>query len=126
LAVQRELFLALGKYVPFAQHGGSGAASLVRGLVGKNNINTHYLVSGANSLLTYVEDHAAAIRLGDKKYAGTGMFVQMVQAVAEAALAKLQETGSRDSGETLATILCEVLPQRPSSDRSRVIDPNAE
>ena len=124
--VQRELFLAVGKYVPFAQHGGTGAAFLVRGLVGKNNINTHYLVAGANALADYTEKHAAGIRLGDKKFAGTGMFVEMIQAVAAATLVKLQETGSRDSGDVVAEILQNLPPQKSQADKSRVVDPDAE
>lgn len=126
LAVQRELFLAVGKYVPFAQHGGSGAASLVRGLVGKNNINTHYLVTGANTLADYIEKHAAGIRLGDKKFAGTGMFVEMIQAVAAATLAKLQETGSRDSGDIVANLLLSLPSEQSASDKTRVVDLDAE
>lgn len=124
--VQRELFLAVGRYVPFAQHGGTGAASLVKGLVGKNNINTHYLVVGANALTDYVEQHAAGIRLGDKRHAGTGMFVQMLTAVVEATLAKLKETGSRDTGDLLTGVL-DQLPQ-PSLAQAgpREVDPHAE
>lgn len=125
-AVQRELFLAVGRYVPFAQHGGTGAASLVRGLVGKNNINTHYLVAGANALTDYVEQHSAGIRLGDKKHAGTGMFVQMLQSVATAVLNKLTETGSRDSGPQVAEALRALPPLERKSDRSRVVDQHAE
>lgn len=124
--VQRELFLAVGRYVPFAQHGGTGAASLVKGLVGKNNINTHYLVAGANALTDFVEKHAAGIRLGDKKYAGTGMFMQMLTAVTDATLAKLGETGSRNAGRALSAVIAAVPEQLPSSEGQREVDPHAE
>ena len=39
-AVQREIIKESGYYAPFAQHGGTGAKQLARGLVAKNNINT--------------------------------------------------------------------------------------
>lgn len=123
--VQRELFLAVGRYVPFAQHGGTGAASLAKGLVGKNNINTHYLVAGANALTDFVEKHAAGIRLGDKKYAGTGMFMEMLTAVADATLAKLGETGSRDTGKALSSVIAAIPEQAPVADQ-REVDPHAE
>lgn len=109
LAVQREIYRSTGgRYVPFAQHGGTGAASLARGLVGKNNINTHYLVAGANALADHVQAHVDGIRAGDKKYAGTGIYLQMLQATAEAALKKLGETGSLDKGPELAQAIAGV------------------
>lgn len=125
--VQRALFLNCGRYIPFAQHGGTGAASVERGLVGKNNINTHYLVAGANSLADHVSSHIDGIRAGDKKYCGTGLFTDMIQVEAEAALAKLQETGSINTGPALA----EVLTRVPRSTRVEAganieLDPYAE
>lgn len=103
--VQGELFRACGRYIPFAQHGGTGAASLARGLVGKNNVNTHYLVAGANALADWVEANGSQIRVGEKKYSGTNMFIHMLQAEAEAALAKLEETGSLHTGDKLQDII---------------------
>lgn len=99
--VQNTLYKAIGHYVPFAQHGGTGAARVARGLVGKNNVNTHFLVAGANAIGEYSIKNIEGIRAGDKKYCGTTMFNNYLTAVAEAALFKLEEAGSRDIGQLL-------------------------
>ncbi len=125
--VQRALFLSCGRYIPFAQHGGTGAASVERGLVGKNNINTHYLVAGANSLADHVASHMDGIRAGDKKYCGSGIFTDMIQVEAEAALAKLLETGSINTGSALAEVLARVpRSTRVEATASTKLDPYAE
>lgn len=124
--VQRALFLSCGRYVPFAQHGGTGAASVERGLVGKNNINTHYLVAGANALADHVASHTGGIRAGDKKYCGTGIFTNMIQVEAEAALAKLQETGSINTGSALAEVLARIPCSAPIEAAETELDPYAE
>lgn len=125
--VQRALFMNCGRYIPFAQHGGTGAASVERGLVGKNNINTHYLVAGANSLADHVAKHMDGIRAGDKKYCGSGLFTDMIQVEAEAALAKLRETGSINTGPALAEVLAR-LPQYTQVEAGPAVelDPYAE
>ncbi len=125
--VQRALYLNCGRYIPFAQHGGTGAASVERGLVGKNNINTHYLVAGANSLADHVAQHMDGIRAGDKKYCGTGLFTDMIQVEAQAALVKLEETGSLNTGSALAEVLANVprLPQVEVASQTEP-DPYAE
>jgi len=64
---QRALFQELGEYIPFAQHGRTGAAQVIRGLVGKNNINTQYLVDGTNYFADYYEKNKDGIRKGNKK-----------------------------------------------------------
>ncbi|MGI6357368.1 MAG: class II fructose-bisphosphate aldolase [Bacillota bacterium] len=124
--VQRELFLAVGKYVPFAQHGGTGAASIAKGLVGKNNINTHYLVAGANALADWVEKNVEGIRQGDKKCAGTGLFMPMIQAVVDATLGKLQEAGSRDTGDQVQAVLARLPQVKQTEERFREVDHHAE
>ncbi|MBT9133918.1 MAG: hypothetical protein DDT38_00644 [Firmicutes bacterium] len=101
LVVQTALYRALGRYIPFAQHGGTGAAKVARGLVGKNNVNTHFLVAGALAMAEYGLAHIDGIRAGDKKYCGATVFNNYLQAVAEAALFKLEETGSRNLGSML-------------------------
>ncbi len=108
--VQSALFKAFGRYIPFAQHGGTGAAKVARGLVGKNNINTHFLVAGALAMAEYGLAHIDGIRAGDKKYCGAAVFNNYLQAVAEAALSKLEETGSRNLGTVLRHSLS-VAPQ---------------
>ena len=99
--VQAALFKSLGRYIPFAQHGGTGAAKVARGLVGKNNVNTHFLVAGALAMAEYGLAHIEGIRAGDKKYCGATAFNNYLQAVAEAALFKLGETGSQNLGSVL-------------------------
>ena len=93
-AIQRALMVECGRYIPFAQHGGTGAASLARGLVGKNNINTQYLVDGANFLADHVEASVEGIRAGDKKFCGTGVYNGMVIPEAERCVEKIKETGT--------------------------------
>ena len=93
-ATQRALMLELGRYIPFAQHGGTGAATLVRGLVGKNNINTQYLVDGANFLADHVGACLEGIRAGEKQACGTGLYNGMVLPEARRCVAKLKETGT--------------------------------
>jgi fructose/tagatose bisphosphate aldolase len=103
--VQRKLFLETGDYIPFAQHGGTGAARVVHGLVGKDNINTNYLVVGANAFADHYEANAKAFRAGDKKACGTVIYNLMVQAVYEATIVKLKETGSYQKGPKLSSII---------------------
>ncbi len=99
--VQRKLYLETGEYVPFAQHGGTGAARVALGLVGKDNINTKYLVAGANAVADHVEANIKAIRAGDKKACGTIIHDLMVMAIYKAAIEKLKETGSYQKGSML-------------------------
>ena len=99
--VQSTLYKTIGRYIPFAQHGGSGAAKVARGLVGKNNVNTHFLVAGATAIGEYSVNNIEGIRAGDKKYCGTSIFTNYLTAVAEAALFKLEEAGSKNLGKLL-------------------------
>ena len=103
--VQRKLYLETGDYVPFAQHGGTGAARVALGLVGKDNINTKYLVAGANTVADHVEANLKAIRAGDKKACGTVIHDLMVMAVYQATIDKLKETGSYQKGPTLRAVI---------------------
>jgi len=103
--VQRKLFLETGDYVPFAQHGGTGAAKVVRGLVGKDNINTRYLVVGANAFADHYEANKEAVRAGAKSACGTKIYNLMVQAVYNATIEKLKETGSYQKGPLLRSVI---------------------
>lgn len=100
--VQATLYRTVGRYIPFAQHGGTGAAKVARGLVGKNNVNTLFLVSGALAIGEYSVKNIEGMRAGDKKYCGPAMFNSYLHAVANAALYKLEEAGSLNLGELLA------------------------
>jgi len=108
--VQAALFRALGRYIPFAQHGGTGAAQVARGLVGKNNVNTHFLVAGALAMAEYGVENIAGISAGDKKFCGATVFNDYIHAVAEATLFKLSETGSRNLGEALQAVFGALAP----------------
>ncbi|MCD6465063.1 class II fructose-bisphosphate aldolase [Candidatus Bathyarchaeota archaeon] len=104
-AVQRALFLEVGKYVPFAQHGGTGAARVALGLVGKDNVNTNFLVAGANAFADHYEANKEAIRAGEKKACGTTIYKLMTMAVYNATIEKLKETNCYQKGSMLKSIV---------------------
>jgi fructose/tagatose bisphosphate aldolase len=103
--VQRTLLLEVGEYIPFAQHGGTGAARVAWGLVGKDNINTNYLVAGANAFADHYEANREAVRAGDKKACGTDIYILMTMATYNAAIEKLKETNSYQKGPMLKSII---------------------
>jgi len=103
--VQKKLFLETGDYIPFAQHGGTGAAKVVCGLVGKDNINTRYLVVGANVFADHYEANKEAVRAGEKGACGTKIYDLMVRAIYEAAIEKLKETRSYQKGDLLSSAI---------------------
>lgn len=92
--VQREIMKTIGRYVPFAQHGGTGARTLARGLVGKDNVNTLFLVAGARALRDYALARSLEITRGIKSACGPTMYLVASQAIYEACTAKLKECGT--------------------------------
>lgn len=102
--VQKALWKATGRHIPFAQHGGTGAARLVRGLVAKNNINTQYLVDAANWFGDHYDKNSAGIRAGEKKYCGTGIFLGMLGAQRDRCIEKIKETNTFGWAPTLCEI----------------------
>lgn len=94
-----------GRYVPFVQHGGTGAAQVARGLVGKNNINTKFLVVAANNLADHVQANLAGIRAGDKDFCGVKIYNDATLAMARAAVDKLIEGGGYDVGGELEPVV---------------------
>ncbi|MGI6642472.1 MAG: class II fructose-bisphosphate aldolase [Bacillota bacterium] len=98
---QRAILKATGRYTPFAQHGGTGAKRVVRGLVGKNNVNTHFLVVGARCLAAYVNRNADDIAKGRKSVSGPVMHIAAGRAIMEAAVAKMKECGTYGMYATL-------------------------
>lgn len=115
--VHREVLQTVGRYVPFAQHGGTGAASLARGLVGKNNVATRFLVVAANYLADYTRDNLDGIRAGVKAACGVAMYEGMTEAVAGATVEKLKECGSYGRGPEVAGILGFDRPDLPVPGR---------
>lgn len=111
--VQKTLFKEMGQYIPFAQHGGTGAARVIKGLVGKNNINTNYLVVEANFLYEWMQKYGEGVRGGDKKVCGTSIYTGMVAPVTQAAIEKLKECGTYQIGPEIIEYL------RKSSDMTR-------
>lgn len=104
-AVQSRLLRAAGRYVPFCQHGGTGAARLALGLVGKNNVNTHFLVAGADALADKVLAELDRIRAGAKDACGPGLYGAAVEAIQAAAVDKLKEARTYGTGPALAEFL---------------------
>ena len=104
-AVQTRILQVAGRYVPFAQHGGTGAALLALGLVGKNNVNTHFLVAAANRITDRTLADVDRIRAGVKEACGTGLYTGAEEAVREATVQKLKETGTFGAAIRLAAFV---------------------
>ncbi len=92
--VQREIMRVSGRYVAFAQHGGTGAKEIARGLVGKNNVNTHFLVTAAQSVAMHVAKYKEGIALGRKSASGTGLYTSAARAVMYATIEKMKACGT--------------------------------
>jgi len=102
--VQRTVMLESGVYAPFAQHGGTGTATMPRGLVGKTNVNTAMLVAGTNARLDFFLDNWRGIRGGDKKPCGTDVETKVyLQAVYEEAKRRMLGAGTRGGLGTYQT-----------------------
>ncbi|MGI6162573.1 MAG: class II fructose-bisphosphate aldolase [Bacillota bacterium] len=93
-AVQREIIKESGYYAPFAQHGGTGAKQLARGLVAKNNINTYFLVTMAQHLLGHFTANQESVRQGKKGACGSNIYISASESVSTAAVEKLEEAGT--------------------------------
>jgi fructose/tagatose bisphosphate aldolase len=92
--VQREIIRTAGRYVPFAQHGGTGAKEVARGLVAKNNVNTYFLVTAARSIAMHVVEHHEGIAQGRKAACGPGMYLAASAAVLDSTIEKIRECGT--------------------------------
>ncbi len=91
---QRRIMETVGFYVPFAQHGGTGAKRIIKGLVGKNNVNTQFLVAGARCLSAFVSRNQRDIELGRKSASGPVMHISAGRAILNEAVAKMKECAS--------------------------------
>lgn len=92
--VQREIIKEAGYYAPFAQHGGTGAKQLAKGLVAKNNVNTHFLVTMAQNLLGHFMKNKELIEQGQKSACGSDIYLAAAEAVCQAAVEKMKEGGT--------------------------------
>lgn len=92
--VQREIIKTCGRYVPFAQHGGTGAKRIARGLVGKNNVNTFFLVEAAQKFMAHAFASRDRIEAGEKSACGSQVYLSLSEAIMEAAVGKLNECGT--------------------------------
>ncbi|MEW6524002.1 MAG: class II fructose-bisphosphate aldolase [Bacillota bacterium] len=122
--VQKAILGRTGRYVPFAQHGGTGAAGLARGLVGKNNVNTGFLVAGANAVAAYAAKNLDGIRRGDKAAAGVALYLTAIEATRLETIRRLQEAGTWQAGKDL---FLDEVPRITGVDRPEpVLDPDRE
>ncbi len=92
--VQRQILKTTGRYVPFAQHGGTGAKRVSRGLVAKDNVNTLFLVTAAQYFAQHTDKNREAIMQGKKSASGASMYVSASRSIMEAAVRKLKECGT--------------------------------
>ncbi len=104
-AVQQRILQITGRYVPFAQHGGTGAARLVVGLVGKNNVNTHFLAVAANRLADITAADGDRIRAGVKDACGPSLYEGAVEAIRAATVDKLKEAGTHGASPAIDSFL---------------------
>ncbi len=97
--VQRAIIEQTGVYAPFAQHGGTGSAGVAKGLVGKTNINTAFLVAGSQARYEHFDAVGDKVRTGDKSACGTGVETDVyLEAVYNEAFNRIEPTGSWQSG----------------------------
>jgi len=104
--VQRTIIEQAGIYAPFAQHGGTGAAAVTRGLVGKTNVSTAFLVEGSQARHEHFSQHAEQVRAGDKNICGTDVETHVyLEAVYNSVIERFLTTGSYQRGPEVAGLL---------------------
>ena len=97
--VERYIIAATGVYAPFAQHGGTGSAGVAKGLIGKTNINTAFLVCGSQARYRHFAADPSKVEAGDKKICGTDVETNVyLESVYNEAVARIAPTGSQNSG----------------------------
>lgn len=107
-AVQRTIIEETGFYAAYAQHGGTGAADVSKGLVGKTNVNTAFLVAGSCARADHFLDNIDAVRAGSKGICGTDVETQVyLEAVYNAAVERYKTTGSWQTGPECREFLVE-------------------
>lgn len=103
--IQWSLYKIRGRHIPFAQHGGTGSSKIIKGLVGKYNINTQYLYAGAKAELDRCKELEDQINGRVKKAIGTDRFLEEIAKVRETALSYLKSTGAYGLAPKLREIL---------------------
>ncbi|MGI5817134.1 MAG: class II fructose-bisphosphate aldolase [Armatimonadota bacterium] len=97
--VQRRIIERTGVYAPFAQHGGTGSAGVAKGLIGKTNINTAFLVAGSQGRYEFFDSQPDEVRGGGKNACGTNVETHVyLEAVYNEAVSRLEPTGSMGIG----------------------------
>jgi len=118
--IQSELWIETRKYIPFAQHGGTGSSKIIKGLVGKYNVNTQYLQAGALAELKRSEEMKEGIINRDKKAIGTDRFLDEIKKVREKAIEYLNQTGTFGLSPTLREVLKVKEPSLPEYSASNL------
>lgn len=104
--VERRIIERTGIYAPFAQHGGTGSAGVARGLIGKTNINTAFLVAGSQARYEFFDAASEKVRGGDKKVCGTDVETNVyLEAVYNETVARMEPTGSMGIGPMCFDVL---------------------
>ncbi|MEA3403724.1 MAG: class II fructose-bisphosphate aldolase [Armatimonadota bacterium] len=97
--VQRRIIERNGVYAPFAQHGGTGSADVAKGLIGKTNVNTAFLVAGSQARYEHFDASSDLVRGGDKSTCGTDVETHVyLEGVYNEALSRIEPTGSYQIG----------------------------
>jgi len=97
--VQGRVIQNTGTYAAFAQHGGTGSAGVAKGLVGKTNINTAFLVAGSIGRFQRFSADPDKVTGGDKKVCGTDVETHCyLEAVYNETVARMEPTGSMNTG----------------------------
>jgi len=97
--VQGRVIQKTGTYAAFAQHGGTGSAGVAKGLVGKTNINTAFLVAGSVGRYQFFCTDIEGVMGGNKKMCGTDVETNVyLEAVYNETISRMEPTGSMNTG----------------------------
>lgn len=106
--VQRTIIEETGFYAAYAQHGGTGAAEVTKGLVGKTNVNTAFLVAGSCARAEHFVENIDEVRAGNKSICGTSVETKIyLEAIYNAAVERYKTTGSWQTGPECREFLVE-------------------
>ncbi len=98
-AVERRVIEKTGTYAAFAQHGGTGSAGVAKGLIGKTNINTAFLVAGSIGRHEFFASDPEGVMGGNKKMCGTDVETNIyLESVYDEAVRRMEPTGSMNTG----------------------------